>query len=69
MSPVEVADRRIAEKPRMFKHRQGGTRGTEQTGEQTLRQIRWAARLLQMALPGRPMWRIAHEEVPRKPRP
>lgn len=50
----------------MFEHRQGGKRASEQTGEQTLRQIRWAALLLEKSLPkGTPFWRVSFEDVKR----
>jgi integrase len=51
MSPTQVAERLIEDNPKMFEHRRQGKRAAAQTGEQTLRQIRWAARLLEMSLP------------------
>ncbi|MBR0553836.1 site-specific integrase [Stakelama marina] len=66
MTPSEVAERFIADTPRMFEHRQGGKRASEQTGEQTLRQIRWAAQLLERSLPpGKPMWAVNSENLKR----
>jgi hypothetical protein len=50
----------IATTPRLLEHRKGGKREKDSVGEQTLRQIRWAAVLLQKSLPpGTPMWRVA----------
>lgn len=51
MTPTQAAERLIADNPKMFEHRREGKRASVQTGEQTLRQIRWAARLLEMSLP------------------
>ncbi|MFG6283181.1 hypothetical protein [Sphingomonas sp. S6] len=59
-TPVEAAERMIATTPRLLEHRKGGKREKDSVGEQTLRQIRWAAVLLQKSLPpGTPMWRVA----------
>ncbi len=56
--PVEAAERMIAETPRLLEHRRDGKRAKDSVGEQTLRQIRWAATLLQKSLPaGTPLWR------------
>ncbi|MAW99181.1 MAG: hypothetical protein CMN72_05925 [Sphingomonas sp.] len=64
MTPTEVAERFIADTPRMFEHRQGGKRASEQTGEQTLRQIRWAAELLERSLPpGRPLSVVGPDDL------
>lgn len=64
MSPTQVAERLIAENPRMFEHRQSGKRATEQVGEQTSRQIRWAAFLFERALPaGTPFWRATYDDI------
>lgn len=64
MTPIEVAERFIAETPKMFEHRQSGKRASEQTGEQTLRQIRWAAKLFQCTLPeGKPMWKVSADDL------
>ena len=66
LTPTQVAERMIAETPRMFEHRQGGKRGSEQTGEQTLRQIRWAARLLELSTPiGQPLWQLSRDDLTR----
>ena len=46
-SPVEAAELLIASNPAMFEHRKEGKRAATQVGEQTLRQIRWAACLPQ----------------------
>lgn len=63
-TPTQVAEHLIAETPKMFEHRQGGKRAREQVGEQTLRQIRWAATLLEKSLPpGLPMLRVTKEDI------
>lgn len=49
-TPVHVAEMRIAGNPKMFEHRQQGKRTAAQVGEQTLRQIRWAAALLERSM-------------------
>lgn len=60
LTPTQVAERMIAETPKMFEHRNGGKRASEQTGEQTLRQIRWAASLLERSTPvGQPLWKLS----------
>lgn len=66
LTPTQVAERFIADTPKMFEHRQSGKRASEQTGEQTLRQIRWAALLLEKSLPAEtPFWRVTFEDVKR----
>lgn len=63
-TPTAVAERLIAETPKMFEHRRGGKRAVEQVGEQTLRQIRWAATLLEKSLPsGTPMWKVTRKDI------
>lgn len=42
-SPVKAAELLIASNPAMLQHRKDGKRAATQVGEQTLRQIRWAA--------------------------
>ena len=64
MTPLEVAERTISDTPRMFAHRAGGKRARAQTGEQTLRQIRWAATLLEKSLPpGTPYCRVTYNDI------
>ncbi|MEJ8630223.1 integrase [Sphingomonas sp. I4] len=54
----------IATTPRLLEHRKGGKREKDSVGEQTLRQIRWAAVLLQKSLPpGTPMWRVTKADI------
>ena len=54
----------IAETPKMFEHRSGGKRASEQTREQTLRQIRWAASLLERSTPaGQPLWKLSTADL------
>ncbi len=63
-TPVEAAERMIATTPRLLEHRKGGKREKDSVGEQTLRQIRWAAVLLQKSLPpGTPMWRVTKADI------
>lgn len=63
-TPVEAAERLIAESPRLLPHRKDGKRAKESVGEQTLRQIRWAAALLQKSLPpGTPFWRVTKADI------
>jgi len=50
-TPIEAAERMIAETPRLLAHRQTGKRAKDAVDEQTPRQIRWAAALLQKSLP------------------
>lgn len=65
-TPIQAAERLIADTPRMFEHRQGGKRAREQVGEQTLRQIRWAATLLEKSLPaGTPLWKVTKQDITR----
>lgn len=69
-SPVEAAELLIASTPAMLKHRKHGKRAAKQVGEQTLRQIRWAAALLQKSMnPAgptagiRPFWTCTYEDI------
>lgn len=59
----EAAERFIAATPKMFEHRKAGKRKEEQVGEQTLRQIRWAATLLERSMGGRPLWTLTFEDL------
>lgn len=62
--PVEAAERMIAETPRLLEHRRDGKRAKDSVGEQTLRQIRWAATLLQKSLPaGTPLWKVTKADI------
>lgn len=64
LTPTQVAEKMIAETPKMFEHRNGGKRASEQTGEQTLRQIRWAASLLERSTPaGQPLWKLSMADL------
>lgn len=56
MTPKQVADALIEEKYRSLSHRAGGPRGGDIIDEHTLRQIRWAAKLLESCnKPGMPL--------------
>jgi len=62
--PIEAAERMIAETPRLLDHRRDGKRAKDSVGEQTLRQIRWAATLLQKSLaPGTPLWKVTKADI------
>lgn len=64
LSPLEVADKMIASNSLPLEHRVGGKRARPQTDEQTERQIRWAATLLQKSLPtGRPLCLITQDDL------
>lgn len=45
-TPIQAAERMIAEAPRLLERRRGGKRAKDAVGEQTPRQIMWAATLL-----------------------
>lgn len=63
-TPTQAAEMYIAETPRLLEHRRSGKRNAEQVGEQTLRQIRWAATLLQKSLPaGTPLWKVTKADI------
>jgi integrase len=69
-TPVEAAELLIASNPAMLEHRKEGKRAAAQVGEQTLRQIRWAAVLLQKSMnpegPAagiRPFWTCTFEDI------
>ena len=63
VTPVEAAERLIAQRPALWDHRKKGKRAIPQVGEQTLRQIRWAAALLQKSMDGRPFWTTTQEDL------
>lgn len=68
LNAVEVAELYIAGTPGMFEHRQAGKRAAKQVGEQTLRQIRWAAWLLHQSMnppgkPERPFWTCTFDDI------
>jgi hypothetical protein len=63
-TPCQAAERLIEDTPKLFQHRQAGRRAREQVGEQTLRQIRWAAALLEKSLPPEtPLWRVSEADI------
>ena len=69
-TPVEAAELLIASSPAMLEHRKEGKRAATQVGEQTLRQIRWAAVLLQKSMnpegPSggiRPFWTCTFDDI------
>lgn len=70
LTPVEAAELLILGNPAMLEHRKQGKRAGTTVGEQTLRQIRWAAVLLQKSMnPGwpdagvRPLWTCTFEDL------
>lgn len=63
LTPVQVAERLIAHKPSMFEHRSEGKRAAAQIDEHTVRQIRWAATLLEKSMGGRPFWTTSYEDL------
>lgn len=70
LTPVEAAELLIASNPAMFEHRGTGKRAAAQVGEQTLRQIRWAATLLQKSMNPdgdssgvRPFWTCTFDDI------
>jgi integrase len=63
VTATEAAERFIAATPKMFEHRKTGKRKEEQVGEQTLRQIRWAAVLLERSMASRPLWTLTFEDL------
>lgn len=70
VTPVQAAEMLIAGNPRMFEHRQQGKRAAAQVGEQTLRQIRWAAVLLERSMNPdrgsseiRPFWTCTFQDL------
>lgn len=64
MTPIELADHYIEKKYGFLAHRGQGKRKASTTGEQTSRQIRCAARLIQQSVPaGTPFSLISGEQV------
>ncbi|MBC7830856.1 MAG: hypothetical protein H7Y62_02435, partial [Hyphomicrobium sp.] len=63
VTPTEAAERLIVHRPALWEHRRSGKRGVSQVGEQTLRQIRWAAMLLEKSMKGRPLVTITEEDL------
>ena len=64
LSPLEVAEKMITSNSLPLDHRAGGKRVRPQTDEHTLRQIRWAATLLQKSLPtGAPLCSITQDDL------
>lgn len=65
-TPTEVAEAMIAATPKLSGHRKKGKRGSSTVEEQTLRQIRWAATLLQKSLPtGTPLYKVTETDIAR----
>lgn len=63
-TPVHAAKRMIADNPKLFAHRQEGKRAAGTVGEQTHRQILWAAALLEKSLPrGTPLWQVTRDDI------
>lgn len=62
-TPTEAAERLIAYRPALWAHRKARKRAMAQVGEQTLRQIRWAATLLEKSMKGRPLWTMTQVDL------
>lgn len=63
-TPIQAAERMIAERPGLLEHRRGGKRAKDAVGEQTPRQIMWAATLLEKSLPpGTPLWKVTKQDI------
>ncbi len=60
---TEAANRLIAHRPALFDHRRTGKRQIAAVDEQTLRQIRWAASLLERSMAGRPLWTLRDDDL------
>lgn len=63
VTATQAAERYIAAELTRLKHRSGGKRAKAETGEQTLRQIRWAAVLLERSMCARPFWTLRFEDL------
>jgi integrase len=63
LTPTQAAERLIAHRPALWEHRKEGKRAVAQVGEQTLRQIRWAAVLLEKSMGARPFWTTTEEDL------
>jgi integrase len=60
---TEVAERLIEAQPKLWAHRKESKRKVATVGEQTLRQIRWAALLLERSMGGRPLWTLNADDL------
>ncbi len=63
MTTHDIASHIIEMRPGLFAHRATGKRATQQTGEQTKRQILWAATPFDKSRQGRPFWERSREDV------
>ncbi|HLV07290.1 MAG TPA: hypothetical protein VKY80_06425, partial [Croceibacterium sp.] len=63
VTPTAAAEKLIQYRPALWEHRKKSKRAIAQVGEQTLRQIRWAATLLEKSTGGRPLWTITQEDL------
>jgi len=63
VTATQAAERLIASLPKFYAHRRQGKRAVAQVGEQTLRQIRWAAVLLERSMGGRPFWTTTQDDL------
>lgn len=59
----DIAELMIETNPKLFEHRASGKRATMQTGEQTKRQLRWAAILLDKVMYPRPFWQRTRDDA------
>lgn len=63
MTAHDIAALIIETRPALFAHRQNGKRAGQQKGEQTKRQLLWAATLLDKSRDYRPFWSRTREDV------
>ena len=62
-SAHDIAELIIATNPQLLAHRAEGKRAVNQVGEQTKRQLRWAATLLDKSMGGRPFWTRTRADI------
>lgn len=63
VTATEAAERMIRDDPKLSPHRREGKRARSTVGEQTLRQIRWAAVLIERSMAGRPFHTLCNEDL------
>ncbi len=63
MTAHDIAAVIIETRPALFAHRENGKRAGQQKGEQTKRQLLWAATLFDKSRGGRPFWSHTRDDV------
>jgi integrase len=63
VTATEAAERLIRDDPKFSPHRREGKRARSTVGEQTLRQIRWAAVLIERSMGGRPFHTLCNDDL------